>query len=62
MPSVSIMTGGQVLRGLPGELNAQLRGPRLHQLDHVADGLVQVGGSSAGSRSFENESMSMTRL
>ena len=48
MPSGSIMDRGQVGRGLPVEGDAQLRGPRLHQLDDVADRLVQVGRLERG--------------
>ena len=43
MPSGSIMTRGRSAHGLPAQLHAQLGGARLHQLDDVADGLVQVG-------------------
>ena len=34
---------GQVSAGMPAQLHAQLGGARLHQLDDVADRLVQVG-------------------
>ena len=53
---------GQVGGGLPVERDAQLLGARLHQLDDVGHVAFRSAGSRAGSRSLENESMSMTRL
>ena len=47
-PSGSTMTRGMLGAGRPVELDAQLLGARLHQLDHVADGLVQVRGLERG--------------
>ena len=39
---------GHVVAGLPGQRHAELRGARLHQLDDVADRLVQVGRLERG--------------
>ena len=43
MPSGSIMTRGMSRPGCQHQLHAQLGGARLHELDDVADRLVQVG-------------------
>ena len=43
MPSGSIMTRGMSVPGCQLSLTPSSLGARLHQLDDVADGLVQVG-------------------
>ena len=43
MPSGSRGSSGRSVGGRPVERDAQLRGARLHQLDHVGDDRVQVG-------------------